>query len=361
MTDTAVKAAPVAGGPPTTLVTAGDAGASFGALVSASVVFLWTNLSQSSGAGTLSVWTHAAGVVTELSTTSVGGVAAASADGSTIVFSAGASRTSATGDLFGASLAALTTPVSLATAVDLSGQICPVSLAFSGANAVASFCSVGDAGAAVDAGGSSPLSVYTYPTSTWLPQTLATNAVSFQADTTGGLSAIATASGQLEIAAAGVTAPVLIDSVGTLATLPAFYMSKTDRCPLRDGVVRSPDLARHVVGACDAGAHRRDGIDGTSPDEAWVLVNNNTDSNTGFPSDLGLASTALAGTPVSLTTGTTVAAALGDAFTADSRYALFMTNISVDDNENATGTLNAVATGGADGARPLLSRSPRRR
>ena len=220
---------------------------------------------------------------------------------------------------------------------------------------MASFCSVGDAGAAVDAGGSSPLSVYTYPTSTWLPQTLATNAVSFQADTTGGLSAIATASGQLEIAAAGVTAPVLIDSVGTLATLPAFYMSKTDRFVLyataSSALRTSPVTSSAPVTLVPTDVN---GIDGTSPDEAWVLVNNNTDSNTGFPSDLGLASTALAGTPVSLTTGTTVAAALGDAFTADSRYALFMTNISVDDNENATGTLNAVATGGADGGAPTI-------
>ncbi len=341
-TSSAIKVAPVQGGTATTLAVAGDGGA-FGAVVSHKVVFLWTN-----GGLTLSIWTHAAGTVTGVSAASVGGVAAASADSSSIVYMTGTSADGTNATFVGASTATPTATTTLATHVDVSfnNQACGPALAFSNANAVASFCTLGDAGGSADAGDDDePPTVYSYPSSTWTGQLLATNAVTYQADTTGVAVAVALGA-QLAITKQSSGASLDIDTASALsATSPALYLSTSDSFVLyatAAGALRTSPTTSSTpttLAASDVNA-----IDGVSASEAWALVNNGTDSTTGLPSDLSLASTSVAGTPSSLTTGTTVAAVLGGAFTTDSNYAVFMTGITVDMNDNAIGVLSAVAT-----------------
>jgi hypothetical protein len=353
-TATAVKAVslsslPDAGGTPMVVVSLGDAGAgSVFAVVVHKDVFVWST-PNGSFVATLTLWSHSLGTPTQLSAASIPGLASASADSSAIVFTSAAASSGATASLVGATTSALGSPATLATNLDVSGQICRTNISFTGTaspfTAVASFCIVGDGGT------EGPDNVYAYSSTAWTGNTpaLATGITAFSLDTTGTSAAISLASGQLEIAPLSGAAVVPIDVAGTLGMTSTAYLSKTDAFVLYNtgaGALRTSPITTSTPQTL--AASMVNGMDGVSSSEAWVLVHNNTDMSTGLPSDLSLASTSAAGTPAPLTSGTTVAGVLGDAFSADSSYAIYMTGITLDAKANAVGALkaNSVATPG---------------
>lgn len=348
--NTTIKAAPVAGGAATTVAEGSDAaGAPMVSLVHDDV-FVWTNVDPNTGIGTLSLWTHTLGAAKQVSTTSLGGAAAASSDSSAILFADTVSSDGSTASLVGANVSALTSPTTLATKVDISGGACSPAVAFTGTASpfylVASFCVLGATGdAGGDAGADGPNTVYSYPSTTWKPVTLATGVTGFAVDKGATSVAVGLASGQLEtLPIAGGTA-VPIDVPATLAATPLIYLSKTDAFVLYAtgaGALKSSTVTTSAPRTLVAS--NVNGLDGIAPSDAWALVNNASDTNTGLATDLSLASTSTAGTPTSLTTGTTLAGALGDPFTADSTYAIFQSGIAPDSNNNYLGTLNAVST-----------------
>jgi hypothetical protein len=352
-TSTAVKAAPVAGGAAVTILDGGDSGAAPPTLVSHNDVFVWGNVDPNTGIGTLSLWTHASPTLQQLSTTSTAFIAAASSDSTAIVYSGGTSSDGSTGALFGVTTSTLASPVSIATGVDVSGQNgCNPILRFEGtgssAVAVASYCVPlpPDAGAAVDGGpADAPPNLYAYPVSSWAPKTLGTNISVFAIDTAATAAAVGLASGQLQIAPVAGTTPLAIDATGTLASSPSVYLAKNDAFVLyatAGGALKSSvTTASSPTPLVATGVN---GLDAVSPNETFALVHNGTDSNTGLPSDLSLASVTAAGTPTTVTSGTTVAGILGDPFTVDGSYAIFSSALTVDTNFNAVGNLTAVST-----------------
>jgi hypothetical protein len=361
-TRTAVKAAPVAGGAPVTIVDMGEAGAGMaGATVVHDDVFAWSNIDPSSFAGVLTLWNHTASIRQALSASSQAFVAAASADSSAILYTDASSADGMTASLLGANLASLASPSVLATRVDTSGQGCNPALAFTGAaspfHAVAAFCVV-TAGA--DAASDGPDSVYAYPTTTWTPATLATSAAAFWTDSQGTSVAVLLASGVLEVLPLGADAgSAVVLGLADGGAVSSAYLSARDAFVLFDtshgALVRSPvDKATPAtLVAKDVAA-----IDRVSPSEAWAIVNKGTDPNTGLPTDLGLASTSKLGAPAILTGNSpTVAGVLGDAFTADSTssYVIFMTGLTVDGDNNAIGKLEAARASSPGTAIPLAT------
>lgn len=356
-TDSGISAAPVAGGHGTQLASAGDAASAPVAVVSHNVVFLWSNVDFNSGAGTLSVWTSSmTGPPKPVSTASQppafhSGFAAASADSSAIVFSTATSADGTTTSLAGATLSSLASPTVLASGLEGAGG-CTLGAVFTGTAApfyaVATFCEPVDAG-------DTPATVNAYSTNAWAAghagdggaPPLATSVTTFSVDQAAKAVAVGLDGGQLEIAALGGAARVPIDTASTLPPAPLLYLSKTDKFVLyatASGALKTSPVTMSSPTTLVASAVN--GLDAVSPNEAWAFVHNGTDPNTTLPSDLSLASTATPGTPTTLVMGTTVAGVLGDAFTSDatSSYAIFMTNIVQDNNNNDVGTLCAVAT-----------------
>lgn len=342
---TSVNAVAETGGTPVVIAELGDAGPGTGyAMVVHDVVFVWTNLGSSSS-GPLTVWSHGLGIPQPVSTASLAGVASASQDSSTVVYTSDVTVSGATASLVGATMATLSAPATLAASIDAATQVCAPNVSFSGATApvyaVAELCPVSDAGTA------GPSTVYSYLTPTWSAKTLATAATAYSVDATGTNAAITLGSGQLEIAPLSGAAVIPIDGAATLFSTSTVYLSQTDAFVLYD--TSAGALKASTVTASSPQtlvASNVNAIDGVASSEKWALVNHGTDMTTMLPSDLSLASTTTPGTPTLLTTGTTVAGVLGDAFTADpaSSYAIFMTGISLDANYNAVGALKAVAT-----------------
>jgi len=342
---TAIKAIPEAGGTATTLVDEGDAGGGQipDVFVIHNDVFMWTNVDETSSAGTLTLWSHTLGTPKQVSTTSTPFAAAASDDSSTVVYSDATASDASKMNLVGATMTALGTPTTIVMGID-PGTNCAPTIDFSGTGtslyAVVGSCTP----ATTDGGADGPQTVVSFPVATWKGASLATNVATFAVDDTGTSAAIGLATGQLEIVPLAGGTPVLIDSATALGTTPSLYLSKKDKFVLYNtaaGALTSSILSASTpvtlltTGAID--------IDGVAASEGAALVDTGVDSNTGLLMGLSLASTSAAAAASPLVTGTNEAGLFGDAFTADSNYALYLTSPTQDDVGNNIGTLTAVA------------------
>jgi hypothetical protein len=363
-TDTGVLAAPVAGGAATVLVDLGS-GAMPIVMVVHNDVFIWVTSPTTGGTvGALTVWNHTlVPTPTQLTDASFTYLAAASVDSSNILYSvADTSSVFNPITLYAATTSTLTSPVSLASSI-YSEPGCIPAVAFTGTaapfTAIASFCVAGDDGG-MDYG---PNNVFAYPTSTWKATQIAADANTmasppFSVDKSGDWVVVALGNGGVETVPLGADSAtaVPIAGSGTLPDVPeyvfdpavgnlAYYLSKTDAFVLyatgKGALVRSPVTTSTPTTLVGSNVN---GLDGLSPDESWQIVNKNTDPSNGLPTDLSIASTATPATPTKLTgSSTSDCGVLGDPFTADSTFALFMTDI-VDGANSAVGTLHAVST-----------------
>jgi len=348
---TTVKAVPEAGGTAITLIDAGEAGSMNGlyAEVLNDDVFIWTNVDSNTGASTLTLWNHTLLSTPKMvSTTSLPFVAAASDDSTAIVFATGVSADGTTVGLSGATITSLATPTSLVAGIDPGGQMstCPPSVTFSGKGA-SLYAVVGSCKPAVTDGGTDgPLSVVSFPTATWTGAALATGATAFSIDDTGVSAAITLATGQLEIVPLAGGTPIVIDSGPDGGTALGMYsfLSKKDSFVLYNtsagALTSSKVTASAPVTLLASGATE---IDGLPASEAFALVDTGFDQNTGLLTGLALASTATANTSTAFVTGTDEAGMFGDAFTSDSKYVIYLANITPDDNMDNVGTLTAAA------------------
>ena len=390
-TEGAVKAVPVVGGTPVTL-----AGAPGNATVVHDVVFVWTGFGDDMlGVGNLAIWTSRMSAPQQVSTTSTEGVAAASADSSLVVYAGGAPPGRATTSLYAASVSALGSPTEIAKNLDTTLASCIPVVAFSGAPsaapgvagpestayAIAYSC---DVGSGLDA-------VTSYASPTWKANALTNSAPGFSSDNagehvalsvdaTGRYAAVVVDAGQLEIAPLGGGRATPIDAADAMTAgqngmnlYPAdfggpffgnmvassingatnVYLSKTDAFVLyatAAGELRSSTVGASAPRSLVAGGAAF--LDAVSPDEAWALF----DSGQSPQADLSLVSTSGGGAVRVLATPRGIAI-MGDPFTADSRYAVFMTDLRTDSNDDTIGTLVAVSVSSPGALIPLASRA----
>jgi hypothetical protein len=329
--ETVVSALPASGGAGVAITT----GSFQGALVVHDVVFVWAD----SG---LLVWSAGMTAARPVASSSLAGMAAASADSSSIAFSCNASQTGSTTDLCAANLGDLGSPTTIASGVDSSywpndvdlgtGACSAPVLKFVGtspARLVASFCMPSDAG------GDSPGVLVSYSSSGWAPVVLDTELSSqdwvngFWTDTSDSTVAFV-ASDELQIVSATGGTVTDVDGItdenfgiDRALWVPPVYLSRNgDFVVYATGqaVRRSTVAAPAPVTLLASGA---EGLGPVSPDESWAF------------GIVAYDETSLEGLRlVSLTPGATQPGVLatppdsvldlyGDAFTADSKYALF--------------------------------------
>jgi hypothetical protein len=389
-TSNAVKAVPIAGGTPIVLLqTSGDA------TVMHNVVFLWSSFLDA-GLGndaTLMIWTSRLGAPQVVGATAVWSVAAASSDSSWIVYATSPSLEHSTVSLYAASVSApgdaslsafgagspLGSRTLLADKLDAIDYSCLPIVAFSSTSATGVAGQVGNEHAVVlscNVQGAFE-SVTSYAPESWKETPLTGAALGFSSenvgvraalsvDATGLYAAVATQGGQLLVARLDGSEAVAIDIPGTVSAAhngtniyPAFfggtsfgnlecsglcgqttvYLSRSDDFVLystASGALRTSTVTvstpRTLVGS-GVGA-----IDAVSPDETWALFDSGQDPTT----DLSLTPISSGGAGSLLVSGTNVGI-FGDPFTADSRFAVFLTNV-VNDAANASiGSLQAVA------------------
>ncbi len=350
VSETAVKAAPLAGGAPVTLATIDDGGGGGGVrdLLSHDDLYRSTGVDAASGVGALAVWSRSFTTPHPLSLASVAGRAAASVDSQTLVFSSHASPNGAAGDVMGATLGALAAPVTLASNVDLRGRAaCPAQLSVtgSGASAVAVVVSchpTTDAGP-IDA----PPTAVAYPAGAWTPQPLASDVLVASVDSVGTAAALALGGGALVVAPLSGAPLVPLEPPATLGPIPYVYLNRASTLvayATAAGALRaSPTTAALPRTLVDAGVY---GIAAIAPDDRSALVYKFTiGSAVGLVGDLSLASLTTPGPPTTLSVPTVVGV-LGDPFTADSAYVAFTVGVSIDLANNYVGRLMALSASG---------------
>jgi hypothetical protein len=339
--NTNLYAVPIAGGTPA-MITAfspstGDRAGSIG-----NVGIIYTKVNNTTGIGTLSVWT-AAGGLKQLSTTSVPGrgTAAVSKDGMHVAYFDGASTTMP--------VANLTTAAPDGTGVKqlVAGvqfvQACIPQIAYGGTSLVASYCT-----SVVPDASTPQANVAAFAAGSTTPIPLASGALGFAPDPTGARVLVSATNG-MTVYPIGGGAGTLIDATGTFGGFTKDGMTviyTTTANALKRSAVTSPSpLTLLTTGA--------NGLDAVSPDESWAIVSQGQDMTTGNL-DLYIASAKTAGTATGLVT-TTTANILGDAFTADSSHALYYTTLTTSmTSGNTWGTLNAAPTAGG-AALPLAT------
>ena len=292
-------AIPIGGGTRQSIVALGS---KFWVTVVGQVVFAWSNVTAAN-VGALTIWSSAHGAHL-ISSASFGILGASSADGSQILYVSNVDAGGATGDVY-LSDADGTGATALLQGQQLGG--CFPQLGFAGAYAVASHCDV-----ARGTGPSSTVSSFHSPS--WTRTDLATGAENtWSADAAGTMVLVSAGNGVLVVPIGG-GAGTMIDPEGFLAQLIAG--GQTAVYSTTGGQLRSsPTTAPSPLTLATSFG----GFYSVSPDQTRVLYYvNSTSSGT----DVYLASTLSAGTSRALSTATT-GTVNGDAFTADSTYALY--------------------------------------
>jgi hypothetical protein len=353
LTGTTVKAAPEAGGTAKTLLAAGDAGAADGLYVLAinDDVFIWSNANPTTGASTLTVWSSTLEAPTQVSTSSIPYVAAASSDSATVLFATNTSVDGSKVDIVGAPLTELTAPVTLVTGIDpgLGASSCPPFAAFSGTGAslyaVVSSCSP----ATTDGGADGPETVSSFLASTWHATVLSANATSYTLDSTGSTAAITLATGALETVSLTGGAQVVIETEdagagdATAAAIPplvylsqsdAFLLFNTPAGALMSSKVTTADpMTLLAANAAD--------FDAISGDESYLVIDSGLDDTTALAMGLAITPTATPNSATVLLSGSNEGGIFGDGFTADSKYVVYLGNVTQDSLGSSVGTLMA--------------------
>jgi hypothetical protein len=293
--------------------------------------------------GTLNVWSAPASAPKSIASTVLEPVAyypyAASGDGRYLLYLGNVASDGATASLILADLQA-GTKKTLLSSIDVRADGCQPGLGFSGTYAVASYC-VMPSGAAGDAGSGPIATVASFDETTGAATTLATNVYSgFAFDANGVAAVMVGAGGLVASPISGAGGLVTIDTAGSSGFLSSdgaeVVYATTDKA-LKRANTSAPVSASELVPGGFAG------VDALSSDGSWTIGHLNAGKN--GATDLFAASALSAGSAIMLSTETTASATTaGDAFTADSTYALYLTGLTT----NFTGTLDAypLAAGG---------------
>jgi hypothetical protein len=299
----------------------GPLGSKFWVSVQGNVVFAWSSVA-STGQGALSVWTASTGLHA-IAPASYGLLAAASADGSQILYVDGVDATGTTGDVSMAQVDG-TGAKKLLRGVHVAG--CFPQLGFVGTFALSSHCD-GNPGPSF----SSAITSFSLPS---LARTdLVTHAANYWSASATRVFA-STSHGVLLVPIGGGPTE-MVDKTGFIGQLSTdgqttFYSTMSHAFRRSPAVAPSPTtLVQKDFG----------GLYSLSGDDAWALYYWSM-GNDG--SDLYLTGTAAHGTPTTLSS-TTNAGIVGDAFTADSTHALYVTDV---DPCNDSGALHARALDG---------------
>jgi hypothetical protein len=343
-------AAPVDGGAP---IPIGDYDLS-GVAASGTVVVFFDAIVQTTNAGTLRVWTAAQGEQT-LSTSALlgapgSGLLDVSDDGRHVLLFDDVSATTA--DVVAIDVDGSNRTV-LVPGVRLDDAACPPSVGFAGAYAIVSYCPPpGDAGAdasAADGGATTAATIAAFTGAGWATAAQVTTAAftGFASDGAGQRLQFVTASG-LVVAQLGSWQTAALDPAG----LEGIFTSDGAHVVYvtADGSIKvAPSDGTSAPVTLQAGGF--EDLYALSADDRWLVAAKQrvSDQNTGVTtSDLYLVS-AVAPGPATALEATPIAGLSGDAFTADSRRALFTTNI-VASSALPVGDLFYAPTGGGSRA-----------
>jgi hypothetical protein len=319
-----LNAVPIAGGASQSIVALGS---KFWVTVVGQVVFAWSNVTGAN-VGSLTVWSSATGSHA-VSSASFGILGTSASDGSQILYVANVDPNGVTGDVYVSG-----TDGSGATAIlhgqQLSG--CFPQLGFAGSYLVVSHCDTPRG-----AGPSSTISSFRSPS--WTRVDLATGAENTWSSNTANTIVLVSGGSGISVVPIGGSTGTMIDSQGFLGQLingGATALYSTTSGPLRSSptTAASPMTLAPSIG----------GFYSVSPDQSKVLFYvNSTSSGT----DIYLSATGAPGTSRALST-TTDGAVNGDAFTADSTYALYSTSMDV-----CTGS-SALSAAPVSGSAPVV-------
>ena len=300
-------AAPIAGGSSQSIAALGS---KFWVTVVGQVVFAWSNVTDAN-VGALTIWSSAHGAQA-VSPASFGILGASSPDGSHVLFVGNVDAQGQTGDVVVAS-ADGSGASNLLQGQQLQG--CFPQLGFAGSYAIASHCD-----AAPGSGPSATISSFKSPS--WSRADLVTGAQNvWSADTAGSIVLASTGGGVMVIPTGGGSS-ITLDPSGFLGQLiadgkTAVYSTMSGDIRRSSTFAPSPTtLASPPFG----------GFYGFSPSQSTVLYYGNQDPAGG--TDIYLTSTGTPGKPMTVCSGTN-GAINGDAFTADSAYALYSTSNDV--------------------------------
>jgi hypothetical protein len=321
-------AIPIAGG---AVQSIGALGSKFWVTVVGQVVFAWSNVSDAD-VGALTIWSSARGAHA-VAPASFGILGAASSDGAQILYVANVDPLGLTGDVYVA-----TTDGAGSTRLLAGQQLagCFPQLGFAGSYVVVSHCDVPR--------GSGPSSTITsFRSPAWTRADLIGDAAnSWSADTAATMVLASSAAGLLVIPIGG-GAGTTIDAEGFMGQLIAGGQDAvygTTSASLRFSSTTAP-LPQTLAPSFG-------GFYAISPSQSTVLY---YESSSAAGTDMYLASTITPGTPATISSVTS-AAVNGDAFTADSSFALYSTS---NDPCGGSGTFNAFSV--ARSASTLLGRN----
>jgi hypothetical protein len=353
--NTGVFAVPIGGGAPVTIAATVSSGAAV--VVVRSIVFVWDNVSKT-GVGTLSLWASATGVTKSATSASSVGVVAVSPDSTKVVFSSAVNTAGTLGSLVGAN-------------ADGTGQVTLI------ANTGTAGGDDGDAGAPTfipqidfpnnsyvvashQETGSLAITVSSWDTATWLVKadlitptlpystTLPIWQTNTGGTTPGAYVAALSGTNQLEVIPVAGGAPLNIDVLGTTT----FVIDKAgDSIVYGNATAKSLSTsplpvinAQPILATGFGGFYSPFGLLGPSPDGTQVLYYKTEASASSAVQgvDLYLVPNAASGTPTTLVSSTS-GAVFGDIFTADSKYALYITSLTSAGGavQGAIGDLNA--------------------
>ncbi len=298
-------AVPIAGGPSQTI---GALGSNFWVTVVGQVVFAWSNVTDAN-VGSLTTWSSAKGSHS-IAAASFGILGTSSSDGSQVLYVANVDAQGQTGDVVLSN-----TDGSGATTLLQGQQLtgCFPQLGFVGSYAIASHCDV--------ARGDGPsTTISSFPSPAWTRTDLATDAENVWSADTAGTIVLVSTNGGISVVPIGGGQATTIDSSGFLGTLiqggkMAVYGTTAGALRVSPTSPPSPTTLSSAFG----------GFYGVSPSQGTVLYYEN---QTASGTDLYLASMVPPGTSQTISTSTN-GAVNGDAFTADSTYALYSTGADV--------------------------------
>jgi hypothetical protein len=313
-------AIPIAGGARQSIVALGS---KFWVTVVGPVVFAWSSVSDAN-VGALTVWSSALGVHA-ISPASFGILGTTSPDGSKILYVANVDAQGLTGDVYVAGTDG-TGATKLLAGQQLNG--CFPQLGFAGVYAIASHCDV-----ARGAGPSTTITSFRSPG--WTRADLVGNAANaWSTDTAATMVLVSTDSGILVLPIGG-GAGKTIDANGFMGQLiaggkTAIYSTTSDALRSSPTTAPSPSTLAPAFG----------GFYAVSPAQSSVLYYQNS---TAAGTDIYLSSTVTPGTSHALSTAQ-IGAVNGDAFTADSTYALYSTSNDVCTGSQAFNAFSVTGT-----------------
>jgi hypothetical protein len=349
-----LNAVPVAGGAPISILTLDPSSVT---TVVGTVVFSWSKVSPTSGAGTLTIWTKANGVQVVSTASQVAGdglqSVAVSPDGTKVLFYdnmniAGNEASLALAGTDGADGA--TGKIELASALNIGDLGCFPVFGFVGSNVVAVYPPLTDGGSS-DGGIEYNASVNTYTGTTYTAAQIAQNAqCALAVDPTNTYALYSTTGGVFARDVAGSNT-IAIDSTGVFgqfsgggdAGLSVIYTDTTKALKLAP-VTPAPTPTTLTTGGFT-------NVLSISGDGQWALANKSFTGGQSPIWDLYLASATTPGMPTTLTSTAVVQPVFGlaiDPFTVDSTHVLYSYPPPPDGGAGAFPSLYAApVTGGA--------------